>query len=198
MRCHSSWFDVLHCGLNWKLFTAPIRYLWSNTDDVEQYSELRWLFFIIQVNKRIFGPKREKVTGEWKKLHNEELNILYSSPISLGRWSQEECGRQLIWHAWERRENCIRFWWESQKKRDLLDNRGLDGRIGSQWILGRLVGRMLSGFDWLRIGASGGMLWMLLWLFGFWRQGVSWSVSQLVSHLVSQSLVSQSVSQSVS
>jgi hypothetical protein len=30
--------------------------------------------------RRIFGPKRDKVTGEWKKLHNEELNDLYSSP----------------------------------------------------------------------------------------------------------------------
>jgi hypothetical protein len=29
---------------------------------------------------RIFGPKRDKVTGEWRKLYNEELHILYSSP----------------------------------------------------------------------------------------------------------------------
>jgi len=32
------------------------------------------------VLKRIFGPKRDEVTGEWRKLHNEELNDLYSSP----------------------------------------------------------------------------------------------------------------------
>jgi hypothetical protein len=30
--------------------------------------------------RRIFGPKRGEVTGEWKKLHNEELLDLYSSP----------------------------------------------------------------------------------------------------------------------
>jgi len=29
--------------------------------------------------KRIFGPKKEETTGEWRKLHNEELNDLYSS-----------------------------------------------------------------------------------------------------------------------
>ena len=29
---------------------------------------------------RIFGPKRDEVTGEWRKLHNEELNGLYCSP----------------------------------------------------------------------------------------------------------------------
>jgi hypothetical protein len=28
--------------------------------------------------RRIFGPKRDKVTGEWRKLHNEELNYMYS------------------------------------------------------------------------------------------------------------------------
>ena len=32
------------------------------------------------VLRRIFGPKREEVTGEWRRLHNEELNDLYSSP----------------------------------------------------------------------------------------------------------------------
>ena len=30
--------------------------------------------------RRIFGPKRDEVTGEWRKLHNEELNDLYCSP----------------------------------------------------------------------------------------------------------------------
>ena len=33
-----------------------------------------------RVLSKIFGPKRDKVTGEWRKLHNEELNDLYSSP----------------------------------------------------------------------------------------------------------------------
>jgi hypothetical protein len=33
-----------------------------------------------KVLSRIFGPERNEVTGEWRKLHNEELNTLYSSP----------------------------------------------------------------------------------------------------------------------
>ena len=33
-----------------------------------------------RVPRRIFGPRRVEVTGEWRKLHNEELNDLYSSP----------------------------------------------------------------------------------------------------------------------
>jgi hypothetical protein len=32
-----------------------------------------------RVLRRIFGPKRDEVTGEWRKLHNEELNYLYST-----------------------------------------------------------------------------------------------------------------------
>jgi hypothetical protein len=34
-----------------------------------------------RVLRRIFGPKRDRVTGGWRKLHNEELHNLYSSPI---------------------------------------------------------------------------------------------------------------------
>jgi hypothetical protein len=32
------------------------------------------------VLRRVFGPKRDEVSGEWRKLHNEELNYLYSLP----------------------------------------------------------------------------------------------------------------------
>jgi len=42
--------------------------------------ERRLKVFEKRVLRRIFGLKRNKVTGEWRKLHNEELNDLYSSP----------------------------------------------------------------------------------------------------------------------
>jgi len=42
--------------------------------------ECRLGVFENRVLRRIFGPKRDEVTGEWRKLHNEELNVLYSSP----------------------------------------------------------------------------------------------------------------------
>jgi hypothetical protein len=42
--------------------------------------ERRLKMFENRVLRRIFGPKRGEVTGEWRKLHNEELNGLYSLP----------------------------------------------------------------------------------------------------------------------
>jgi hypothetical protein len=37
-----------------------------------------------RVQRRIFGPKKDEVTGEWRKLLIEELNDLYPSPILFG------------------------------------------------------------------------------------------------------------------
>jgi len=42
--------------------------------------ERRLRVFENRVLRRIFGPKRDEVTGDWRKLHNEELNDLYCSP----------------------------------------------------------------------------------------------------------------------
>jgi len=42
--------------------------------------ERRMRVFENRVLRRILGPKRDEVTGEWRKLHNEELNVLYCSP----------------------------------------------------------------------------------------------------------------------
>jgi hypothetical protein len=44
-----------------------------------------------------------------------------------------------MWHAWERREKCTRFRWEIQKERDHLEDQGVGGKMGSEWILGRLA-----------------------------------------------------------
>jgi hypothetical protein len=47
-----------------------------------------------RVLRRIFGPKRNEVTGEWRKLHKEELRDLYSSPsiIKYNEIEEDEVG----------------------------------------------------------------------------------------------------------
>jgi hypothetical protein len=37
-----------------------------------------------KVLRSVFGPRRDEVTGEWRRLHNEELNDLYAHPILCG------------------------------------------------------------------------------------------------------------------
>ena len=42
-----------------------------------------------RVLRRLFGPKRDEVTWEWRKLHNEELRDLYSQP-NIVQWQNQE------------------------------------------------------------------------------------------------------------
>jgi len=44
------------------------------------WEERKLRVFENMVLRRIFGPRRDEVTGEWRRLHNEELNGLYTSP----------------------------------------------------------------------------------------------------------------------
>jgi hypothetical protein len=71
-----------------------------------------------RVLKRKFGPKRDEVTGEWRKLHSKELHILYSS-LDIIRQIKS---RRMRWTGHVARmgeeRNYTRFLWESPKERD--------------------------------------------------------------------------------
>jgi hypothetical protein len=68
------------------------------------------------VLRRIFGPKRDEVTGEWRKLHNEELHDLYSSPSII----RIMMARRMRWvgHVARmgRRRMRIGCWWKSHRE----------------------------------------------------------------------------------
>jgi hypothetical protein len=71
-----------------------------------------------RVLRRIFGPKSDDVTAEWRKLHNEEVSAFYSSP-SIIRIIKSRRMR-LAGHVARmgRRGTRIDHWWESQRERD--------------------------------------------------------------------------------
>jgi hypothetical protein len=112
--------------------------------------EGRLRVFENRVLRRVFGPKRDEVIGEWRKLHIEELNDLYSLPIIVRvvksrrmRWSGhvartgEDRGvhRVLLWKPEGKRTLASpRLRWEDNIKMDLQEvgggSWGLEG-VGS-------------------------------------------------------------------
>jgi hypothetical protein len=80
--------------------------------------EYRLRVFGNRVLRRIFGPKRDQVTRDWRKLHGEELHNLYSSPniIRMVTSKRTRCAGHVA--RMGRRRRHIGYWWESQKERD--------------------------------------------------------------------------------
>jgi len=94
--------------------------------------EHRLRVFKYRVLKRLFGPKRYKVTGEWRKLHNEELNGLYSLPNIV--WVVKLRKMRWVGHIASMGEVHTGFWLGKLRKRDHLEDSGIDGRIKLIWI----------------------------------------------------------------
>jgi hypothetical protein len=63
-----------------KTIILPVVLYVCETWSVTLREECRMRVFENRVLRRIFGPKRDEVTGKWRRLHIEELYALYSSP----------------------------------------------------------------------------------------------------------------------
>jgi hypothetical protein len=122
--------------------------------------EHRLRVFENRVLRRIFGPMRDEVMGEWRKLNNGQLHILYSSPDIIRhiksrrmRWvghtkhmgEGRNVYRVLVGNSEGKRPlERPRHRWEDGLKMDLREI----GWGGGVW----------SGFTWIRIGIAGGLL----------------------------------------
>jgi hypothetical protein len=88
------------------------------TRSVTLREDHRLRVFENRVLRRIFAPRRDEVTGDWRKLHNEELHSLYYSPNIIIMIKS----RRMRWVGnvarMGRNGMHIGYWWETQKERD--------------------------------------------------------------------------------
>ena len=108
--------------------------------------------------RRIFGPRRDEVTGEWRRLHNKELNDMYSSP-NIVRVIKS---RRMRWagHVASMGEERGRIgsWWGNRRERDHWEDLGVDGWIILGWISRRWDVGMWTRLGWPRTGTGDGRL----------------------------------------
>jgi hypothetical protein len=89
----------------YKTIILPVVLYGCETWSLTVREEHKLKAFENRVLRRIFGPKRDGVTGVWRELHNDELHNLYSLPSIIiiiksrrMRWA---------WHEWRRRGTCV-------------------------------------------------------------------------------------------
>jgi hypothetical protein len=120
----------------------PVVFYGRETWSLTVREEHRLRVFENRVLRRI-GPKRVEVTGEWRKLHNKELNDLHSSP-NIVRLIKLRRTRWVGHVALMGGEAYTGFWWGKLRDRDHLGDPGLDGRIILKWIFRKWDGHGLN------------------------------------------------------
>jgi len=164
--CYHSLQNVLSSGLlskNLKIkiyrtVILPVVLYVCETLSFTLREERRLSVFENRVLRGILGPKRDEVTEEARKLHDEELNDLYcSSDIvrvikpRIMRWTLH------VARVGEKRGGYRVLMGKHEGKRPLGDP-GVDGRIILRWGLRKWDVRVWTGLSWLRIGTGGGHL----------------------------------------
>jgi hypothetical protein len=112
--------------------------------------EHRLRMFENRVVRRIFCPKRNLVTGGWRKLHNEELHNLYSSLNKNDQVKEDEKGRACSTKGEERNAPEGKRQLGRLRRRRVYNSK-MNLRV-------REDGLVQTASNWLRIGSSGGLL----------------------------------------
>jgi hypothetical protein len=111
-----------------------------------------------RVLRRIFGPTRDEVSGEWRKLHNRELHNLYSSPDII----RQIKSRRMRWAGHVARmgegRNVYRVLVGKAEGKRPLERPRRRCEDGIKMDLREIGWGVCSGFTWLRIGTVGGLL----------------------------------------
>jgi hypothetical protein len=111
-----------------------------------------------RVVRKIFGPKMDEVTGEWRKLHNEELYNLYFSP----NFSSVIRSRRIRWAGhvarMGERRSANRVLVGNLRERDHLKDLGVEDVDNSKNRFSRSEMGTWTQWSWLRRGTGGGLL----------------------------------------
>ena len=118
----------------YRTIILPVVWYGCETWSLTLREERKLRVFENMVLRRMFGPRRDEVTGEWRRLHNKELNDLYSSPNIV--WVIKS--RRMRWAGHVARmgeeRGCIGSWWGNQREGDHWGDLGVDGWIILGWI----------------------------------------------------------------
>ena len=100
--------------------------------------------------RKIFGPKKDEMTSESRKLHNEELGDLCSSPIIFRVIKSRRIG-WVVALTWRRREGIL---WRNFTERYHLGDPGIYGRKIIRWICRKWDVEVWTGSSRFRIGTG--------------------------------------------